>query len=98
MRCVVELSEAEELTLQQLSINHRYRDTRTRAAGLLKLGRGIRPQAIAEQFGVSAQSVYNWFHAWRESGICGLMGGHCGGRCCPKPRSRWPLRSRGPSH
>ncbi|RKE37471.1 transposase [Paraburkholderia sp. BL23I1N1] len=80
MRCVVELSEAEELTLQQLSINHRYRDTRTRAAGLLKLGRGIRPQAIAEQFGVSARSVYNWFHAWRGSGICGLMGGHCGGR------------------
>lgn len=38
-RCVVELSEAEEVTLQQLSINQRRRDTRTRAAGVLMLGR-----------------------------------------------------------
>ncbi|WP_176079029.1 hypothetical protein [Paraburkholderia tuberum] len=30
MKCVVELSEAEEMTLQQLSINHMHRDTRTR--------------------------------------------------------------------
>jgi len=46
-RCVVELSEAEEVTLQQLSINHRHRDTRTRAAGLLLLGRKIKPKVIA---------------------------------------------------
>jgi hypothetical protein len=39
MKCVVELSEVEETTLQQLSINHKHRDTRTRAAGLLMLGR-----------------------------------------------------------
>jgi hypothetical protein len=31
MKCVVELSEAEETTLQQLSINHGRRDTRTAA-------------------------------------------------------------------
>jgi hypothetical protein len=59
-RCVVELSEAEEVTLQQLSINHRHRDTRTRAAGLLLLGRKIKPKVIAGQLGVSDQSVYNW--------------------------------------
>ncbi|WP_407671779.1 helix-turn-helix domain-containing protein [Paraburkholderia hospita] len=35
---------------------------------------------IAEQLGVSVQSVYNWSHAWRDSGVCGLMGGHNGGR------------------
>jgi hypothetical protein len=59
-RCVVELSEAEEVTLQQLSINHRHRDTRTRAAGLLLLGRKIKPKVIAGQLGVGDQSVYNW--------------------------------------
>ncbi|MBC8726728.1 helix-turn-helix domain-containing protein [Paraburkholderia sp. 31.1] len=80
MKCVVELSEAEEMTLQQLSINHRHRDTRTRAAGLLMLGRRIKPRIIAEQLGVSGQSVYNWSHAWRESGVCGLMSHHNGGR------------------
>ncbi|MFM0207769.1 helix-turn-helix domain-containing protein [Paraburkholderia sediminicola] len=80
MKCVVEQSEAEETTLQQLSINHKHRDTRTRAAGLLMLGRRIKPKVIAEQLGVSAQSVYNWSHAWRDSGVCGLMGGHNGGR------------------
>ncbi|MGF6969266.1 hypothetical protein OKW43_006361 [Paraburkholderia sp. WC7.3g] len=41
MKCVVELSEAEEMTLQQLSINHMHRDTRTRAAALSLLGRRI---------------------------------------------------------
>src|ERR1700721_2356297 len=73
-------STAEEVTLQQLSINHRHRDTRTRAAGLLLLGRGLKARAIAAQLGVSGQSVYNWSHAWRERGICGLMGAHNGGR------------------
>ncbi|WP_262420170.1 helix-turn-helix domain-containing protein [Paraburkholderia sp. 31.1] len=68
------------MTLQQLSINHRHRDTRTRAAGLLMLGRRIKPRIIAEQLGVSGQSVYNWSHAWRESGVCGLMSHHNGGR------------------
>jgi transposase len=80
MKCVVKLSEAEETTLQQLSINHKHRDTRTRAAGLLMLGRRIKPKVIAEQLGVSGQSVYNWSHAWRDSGVFGLMGGHNGGR------------------
>jgi len=80
MKCVVNLSEAEEMTLQQLSINHRHRDIRTRAAGLLMLGRKIKPKVIAGQLGVSGQSVYNWSHAWRDSGVCGLTGGHCGGR------------------
>lgn len=68
------------MTLQQLSINHRHRDTRTRVAGLLMPGRGIKPKVIAEQLGVSGPSVHNWSHAWRDSGVCGLMGGHNGGR------------------
>ncbi|WP_208457798.1 hypothetical protein [Burkholderia sp. BCC0405] len=53
------LKAVEELTLQQMSINHRHRDTRTRAAGLFMLGRGLTARAIAAQLGMSGQSVYN---------------------------------------
>ena len=45
--------------LESLSINHRYRDTRTRAAGLLMLWRRVKPKVIAGQLGVSGQSIYN---------------------------------------
>ena len=41
MKCVLELSEVEKLTLEQLSLNHWHRDIRTRAAGLLMLGNGM---------------------------------------------------------
>ena len=51
MQCVVVLTEVEELTLQLMSTNHHHRDTRTRAAGLLMLGRGFKPRAIAAQLG-----------------------------------------------
>lgn len=40
MKCVVVLTEAEEATLQQLSINHPYQDMRARAAALLMLAGG----------------------------------------------------------
>jgi hypothetical protein len=39
MKCVVVLMAVEELTLQQMSINHRHWDTRTRAAGLASRSR-----------------------------------------------------------
>jgi transposase len=80
MKCVVELTEAEDQTLQQLSVNHRHRDARTRAAGVLLLGRRVKLTEIASKLGVSGQSVYNWAHAWREHGVCGLLTGHKGGR------------------
>jgi transposase len=80
MKCVVELTEAEDQTLQQLCVNHKHRDARTRAAGVLLLGRRVKLTEIASKLGVSGQSVYNWAHAWREQGVCGLLTGHKGGR------------------
>ncbi|KVG89789.1 transposase [Burkholderia ubonensis] len=80
MKCVVMLNEAEELTLQQLSIDHRHRDFRTRAAGLLMLASKVRPTEAAEKLGVSDQSIYNWARTWREQGVVGLLVGHKGGR------------------
>lgn len=50
MRCVVERSEAEEMTLQQLSINHKYPDTRTRATGSLQLARKVKPGSSLNNF------------------------------------------------
>lgn len=75
---MVDLSQVVEITLQQLSINHRHRDARTRAGGLLQLGRKVKPKAIAEQLGVRDQSIYNWARAWRDGGVCALTGGHNG--------------------
>jgi transposase len=80
MKCTVKLSEAEKHTLQQMSVNHRHRDIRTRAAGLLLLGTGLSAPKAAAALEVSAQSIYNWLRLWKKQGLCGLLSGHGGGR------------------
>ncbi|MGF6367628.1 hypothetical protein OKW40_000378 [Paraburkholderia sp. RAU6.4a] len=45
------------MTLQQLSITHMHRDTRTRAAALSLRGHRIKRKLAAGQLGVSGQSV-----------------------------------------
>ncbi|MEM5372781.1 helix-turn-helix domain-containing protein, partial [Paraburkholderia azotifigens] len=60
MKCVVLLSEVEKLTLEQLSLNHRHRDIRNRAAGVLLVGNGMSAPLAATRLGVSVQSPYNW--------------------------------------
>ncbi|OXJ21419.1 transposase, partial [Burkholderia sp. HI2714] len=52
MKCVVVLTEVEELTLQQLSINHWHQDIRTRGAGVLMLGQRLKVPVIAKRLGV----------------------------------------------
>ncbi len=83
MKIKLTLTEGETETLVQMSINHPWRDARTRAAGMLMLSAKEHPTAIAQKLGVSHQSIYNWRHGWEDAGIIGLMGGHTGGR----PRS-----------
>ncbi|MGV7244877.1 helix-turn-helix domain-containing protein [Caballeronia sp. M23-90] len=80
MKCIVELSEAEKKTLQQLSRYHPHADFRTRGLGLLLLDSGRRVHEAALELEVSDKSVYNWMHAWHDSGLCGLLVGHKGGR------------------
>ncbi|MGU8077163.1 hypothetical protein [Burkholderia pyrrocinia] len=48
MKCVVDLTEVDELSLQQLSINHWHQDIWTRATGMLMLGNRMKVSAIAE--------------------------------------------------
>ncbi|WP_232441137.1 helix-turn-helix domain-containing protein [Burkholderia ubonensis] len=86
------LNEAEELTLQQLSINHRHRDFRTCAAGLLMLASTVRPAEVAAKLGVSDPSIYNWARAWREQGVGESLVGHKGGRPRALPDG-WKPRS-----
>lgn len=50
------------------------------------LSKGEHPTAIAQQCGVSHQSIYNWRHAWEQTGVVGLISGHAGGR--PKKLSQ----------
>ena len=80
MKCVVKLTEAEDQMSQQLSVNRKHRDARTRAAGGRLLGRRVKLIEIASKLGVGGQSVYNWAHAWCEHGVCSLLTGHEGGR------------------
>jgi transposase len=80
MKCVVLLNETEKLTLEQLSLNHRHRDIRNRAAGVLLLGSGLSASRVAARLGVSVPSPYNWAKAWSKSGVVGLLTGHGGGR------------------
>jgi transposase len=80
MKCIIKLSEVERRTLQQMCVNHRHRDIRTRAAGLLLLGDGLSAPKAAAALDVSAQSIYNWSRVWKKQGLCGLLSGHGGGR------------------
>jgi transposase len=80
MKCIVELTEAERSTLHQRSSNHRHRDFRIRASGVLLLGNGEKVREVAAELQVTCKSVYNWAHAWRDRGLSGLMAGHKGGR------------------
>jgi transposase len=79
-KCTLFLDSAEIVTLEELALNHRHRDIRRRAAGLVRLGQGETPKTIAQRLGLTPQVIYNWVHAWRERGIVGLLGGHVGGR------------------
>jgi len=72
MKCIVELSEAEKKTLQQLSRYHPHADFRTRGLGLLLLESGRRVHEAALELEVSDKSVYNWMHAWHDIGIARL--------------------------
>lgn len=80
MKYVVELSEPEKKTLQQLSRKHPHQDFRTRGLALLLLDSGRRIEGVALELEVSGRSVYNWIHAWHDNGLCGLLVGHKGGR------------------
>lgn len=59
MKYVLRLTEAEALTLEQLALNHRHRDIRTRAARLVLPVSGLSSPKIAARLGVSVQSPYN---------------------------------------
>jgi transposase len=76
----IEVSEAERLTLQELSRNHPFPDFRRHALGVLALVNGHRPKVVADILRVTAQSVYNWEKRWQTLGLMGLLNGHTGGR------------------
>lgn len=80
MKCKLMLTDVEKQTLEQLGVNHRHRDIRTRAAVLALMSNGVSAPKAAQRLGVSVQSPYNWVRAWQADGIVGLLGGHGGGR------------------
>ncbi|WP_031431330.1 MULTISPECIES: helix-turn-helix domain-containing protein [Methylomicrobium] len=75
----LELNAAERLTLEELSIHHRYADFRCRALGVLALAKGHPLPVVADILGVTPPTVYHWRKAWRTRGLMGLLEGHQGG-------------------
>jgi transposase len=73
------LSDAERMTLQELSMHHPYADFRRRALGVLALAKGHPLPLVADILGVTPQTVYNWAKAWHTRGLMGLLSGHQGG-------------------
>jgi hypothetical protein len=63
MKYVVELSEPEKKTLQQLSRKHPHQDFHTRGLALLLLDRGRRVHETSVELEVSDRSVCNWIRA-----------------------------------
>jgi hypothetical protein len=83
MPCRTELTEAERLTLEEMSRNHPFRDFRPRALGVLALGKGHPPKVVADILVVTAQTVSTETKAGACLGLTGLLNGHKGG-CPPK--------------
>lgn len=75
----ISLTDAERVTLQELSMYHPYPDFRRRALGVLALAKGHPLPVVADILGVTPQTVYNWLKAWRTVGLMGLLSGHQGG-------------------
>jgi transposase len=75
----LELNAAERLTLQELSLHHRYADFRRRTLSILALAKGHPLPLVADILGVTPQTVYHWLKAWRTIGLMGLLQGHQGG-------------------
>jgi hypothetical protein len=81
MKLSIKLTETERFTLQQLSLNHYYRETRMRGAGLLLLlAKGLKLLEVSKKPLVSFRALYNWIHMWCRAGICGLLCQYKGGR------------------
>jgi hypothetical protein len=53
----LELNEAERLTLQELSLHHRYVDFHRRALGVLALAKGHPLPVVADILGVTPQTA-----------------------------------------
>ncbi len=68
----IELTEAERLTLEELSRNHPFPDSRRRALRVLALAKGHLPKVVADILGVTAASVYNGEKWWQTLGLTGL--------------------------
>src|SRR5260370_22426546 len=64
---------------------HPYPCSRHIAIG--QLDNGAEVCEVAATLEVTAQTVYNWSHGWRERGLCGLLIGHKGARSRALPEA-----------
>jgi transposase len=79
-KLILPLTPEEIVMLEEIGRSHRFGDYRFKARSIIAINAQVKPQAIADLFGVSLKSVYNWAKWWREDGANGLFDGHKGGR------------------
>jgi hypothetical protein len=81
-RLKLDLSEAEQVTLQEAARHHPHPDVRERCAALLKIADGQTPHWVALHglyVSRDPDSVYQWLHWYQEYGIAALLSHRHGG-------------------
>ncbi len=76
------LSQAEQLTLQEVLRHHPHPDARERAAALLKVAEGYSPHWVARHALLRPRdpdSVYQWLRYYQHRGIAALLSRRHGG-------------------
>lgn len=73
MAFVINLTDAERVTLEQLAQNYRHLSVRKRAAGIVLLDKGVSTHEVASRLRVHVSRPAVWGNAWIDRGICGLF-------------------------
>jgi hypothetical protein len=81
-RLKLNLSEAEQITLQEAVRHHRHPGVRERCAALLKIAEGYSPHWVARHgllVSRDPDSVYQWLSYYQQGGIAALLSHRHGG-------------------
>ncbi len=69
----IQLTDTEILTLEEGHKNGKSYQFRNRCQCLLLSHQGCDTNQLSTIFNVGLVTIYNWFNAWEQSGICGIM-------------------------
>lgn len=68
----INLTEAQQVTLQEAVGNHTSPIVRARSQALLLSNRGYAVKELARVYQVRTRTIYDWFSRWQSMGLVGL--------------------------